>query len=173
MKDKEPEFVDIESGSYGDKNDMFSFKWISMGHLKKCLDNASVEFRGGYWQTKLHSLGQGISRTEKFYVPDTREIYCNAIAALFDLTFPHFDKECIEETEEINNQLEQIRKGCLDKTEIKEKEILSNENYQGNDKITIEEYKFQKLRLYRQLFQKICKFLKRNGYFTSMGITDD
>lgn len=173
----EPEFIDAESdqSSFSAKNEI-SFKMIALEHFRKVCSLGSVEFRGGYWQNKSVLTKGGVTMTEKSYIPDTREEYCNAVDVLYDLLMPHIKdkiyKEFDEELDKILNELEELRKEYLEKTEEDDKEIMSAEAYKGKDKKVVEEYKFLKLRKQRILFQKLSCFLKKKKYLEKGFVMD-
>lgn len=137
-------FIDGESEFRNNKEDDYSFRVLCLQQVRKILVLGSREFRGGYWQHKVHTTGTSVPLTEKFYVPDTREEYCNAIAALYDIIFPHFNEKTHNKILDITN------------------ELVTEEN----------EDKMKKVRIYRTIFQKISSFLKSKHYFESMGIEE-
>jgi len=171
------QFMDGEA-VFGGNDEKFGFKWLLFGHLQKLLTYASQEMRGGFWQTKTIPVGNGMVKTDKFYVPDTREQYCNAVDALHDLLLPlSLDKDYKEfrkTIEEINEEIEQQRKRALERTSCSESEILSNKSYIGEDKNIIEEYRFINVRLHRKLFQILSRLLEEVDYGSgSGGIIDE
>lgn len=154
------------------KQDERSFRAVIMDYIRVIGKLSKVEFRGGYWITKNKTLPGGVLLEEKVYVPDTREEYCNAIDWLHDMLMPYFDdkekggtKEMKSAALTINRKLEKIREEYLSETE--EEEILNED--EGKIDKALEVYKFKKLRLHRELFQEISKFLKENNYFDDLG----
>lgn len=174
MKKREaPEFIDAETGWHSTKDDI-TFRFIIMKHLMKIALLCCVEFRGGYWQMKIKMSKEGTPVQEKFYVPDTREEFSNAVNFLHDILLPHFDKTMNEKSEGINKKLTELRIKCIGKTSIdetkflgvekKDASILSGGHYTGEDKLIIESYRFSKMGIIRELFQELSKFLKRVDY---------
>lgn len=135
------EFIDAEAYSpTGNKNDL-TFKQIVLDFLKKMGSLASVEFRGGYWINKFHKVeGTQFMAEEKNYIPDSREVYCNAVEFLQDILYPHFDEKMLKGSDTIESEINAL-------------------DCNGDD------YPKQKLRLCRKLFREISCFLKRENYF--------
>lgn len=156
----------------GGNEDDYSFRMIVMWYVKKILDLAAKEFRGGYWQTKLRTGSGMATATEKVYIPDSREEYCNAIDALYDLCLPWLKENQYLEMQDINKELEGLREAFIEATKADETEVLCDDFYQGEDKVLLEQYKFKKLRLHRELFQKVNMFLKDQNYFQELSIID-
>lgn len=150
----------------GDKQGNTTFNDLLFEHIRRILIAQSIEMRGGFWITKTKT-SHGTTTQERSYVPDTRETFGGTVDALHDLALPHFDKKMQEVAKKINDSLEQIKKGCLNKTEANDKEIMSSDFYKGkgDDKIIVEEYRFKKLRLKRQMWQELSLLLKRLHYF--------
>jgi hypothetical protein len=166
----EDRFIDTAGAS--EKEDSYSFRIIVMDHFKRIVRLASVEFRGGYWQTRIHKLASGVTLNEKYYVPDTREEYCNAITVFYDLLYPHLDKDCANKCKEIEKQVATKRDEFLKRVETKEKEILTDEYYKGTERVLLQEYKVDKLRHYRKILRNLLIFLKSVDYFESSGMEE-
>lgn len=147
MADTNTNFEDAESFSYTDK-DKLSFKDIVLQHLKKIGTFASVELRGGYWQDKQIPFGQGII-TQKVYVPDTREVYSNAIEYFADILYPHFDKQMKEAEEKLKKEFEE----AYNSKPIRDERVL-------------------KVLINRKLFRELCSFLYRKKYL-ELGTAED
>lgn len=78
----EPTFEDAESYSFNNLKDKITFRDIILQHLRRISQFASVEFRGGYWEIKETPISTGgfsATITNKIYIPDTREVYSNAV----------------------------------------------------------------------------------------------
>jgi len=145
--------------------------------LMKIASLGSVEFRGGYWQQKTKMGKDGTMHTEKFYIPDSREEYGNAINILHDLLIPYFNNDMEEKSNNINKEIDELRMKCIGATSIDETKILdtkpeetailSSDTYQGKDKLIIEAYRYGKLRLMRKLLQELSRFLKGIDYLAA------
>jgi len=165
----DPKFIDAESYQ-GTKDDGLTFKEIVLQHLRRIGGLASKEFRGGYWQDRTKMVG-GVGIKERYYIPDSREEYGNAIDFLHDLLLPYFDKKIEDKAKDFYTKIEEARKDCLKKTSVKEKEVLSDDYYKKeSDKISVEEYKLKKLRIKRELLQEISLLLKRKKYLEGKDI---
>jgi len=133
-------FEDAESYVSGKESNL-SFREIVLMHLRKITLLACCEFRGGYTFEKQYISG-GISRSENFYQPDTRELYINAIEMLHDLLLPLFDKKMKEAIEKLDNEYKESKEGKESKVEKKNFRL---------------EYK-------RKLFQQLSLLLNRLKY---------
>lgn len=128
------QFEDAESyNSYFGK-ERLTFKDIILQHLKRISQLSSVEFRGGYFAKKLIPMPSGVTLTSEEYVPDTREIYRNAVDVLADMLAPYFDKTMRESEEKFQKE----EKSQKDKNEL--------------------------LKIKRKLFRELCCFLFRKKY---------
>jgi hypothetical protein len=127
------------SGSY--QKDQLSFREIILQHLKKITEFSSVEWKGGYWEQRIIPMGSG-GMTQKVYVPDTRDIYSNAVEVFGDLLFPHYDEEMKTEDKRIQNKIDAITK----------------------EEKSLEQFKQDKRKIMRDLFRQISCFLKRRRY---------
>ena len=159
--ENETKFADPEnySGNFG--KDQLNFKFIVLQHLKKIGEYASVEMRGGYWEEKMRFAG-GMGIPEKYYVPDSREVYSNAVDYFTDILFAHFDKEMEEKQEEIDKELEE----CY-------KLIFNNEKYKKNSyEWKQRSYRIDKVDIKRKLFRSLCSFLYRKKYL-ELGTIED
>ena len=137
------EFIDAETYT-GGKDDNLNFRIIVLAHLKRITGLASKEFRGGYWQERVRWVG-GAGINERFYVPDSREEYINAICNLSDLLLPLFDEEMEKGEESIE-------------TEADEKYDKIKSDGKKQDWLNV------KVRIYRKLFRYLSKFLNRINY---------
>ncbi len=145
----EEQFEDAESYSSNFMKDKVTFRDLILQHLKRISQLASVEFHGGYWNDKMVSVGGG-STMVKIYVPDSREVYSNAVECFADMLFPYFDKEIIEQEEKCVTAIE----------ESKEK---------SKDRITLSKAKRESNRI---LFRALCSFLFRKKYLELGSIED-
>lgn len=143
-------FVDAEQYQ-GEGVEKLSFRSIILEHLRNIAKYSSVEFRGGYFENKLvgsHGASQQV------YVPDSRDVYINAVDVLSDMLYPHFDDELKQAEEVLNQELsdtyQKYRKGVND-------DELSQESLH-------QQWRFDKLSLKRKLFRHICSFLYRKKY---------
>lgn len=160
-------YIDAETYKGGFK-DGLTFKEIVMLHLKQIISFECVEMRGGFWVTKS-KISHGIITETKEYEPDTREVFSNAVNGLYDLLLPLFDKPMSEKAKELNLRLETIRKDCIKETSNKDEEILPVEFYNGKDRLLVEQYRYKKLRLMREMFQELSLFLNRISYLSGYG----
>jgi hypothetical protein len=142
--------------------------------LKKISQFASVEFRGGYWEERTVYSGS-VSNTIRTYIPDTREVYSNAVECLADMLFPYFDKEMLREEEKCKKAIEQafndnsvlVEPDREDETEAEEK-VYSNFKHTSN-KIS---YRSETRSINRRLFRALCSFLYRKKYLELGSIED-
>lgn len=155
-------YLDAESYS-GSKQEGITFKEIVLRHLNQIIGFQSTEMRGGFWVTKT-KISHGIATETKEYVADSREVFGCSINALYDILLPHFDKTMSKDAEDIKKKLENIKIECLNKTKAEDKEILSNDLYSKDDRLIVEEYRFKKLSLNREMFQKLNLLLFRLKY---------
>lgn len=152
---------------FGLGKDGITIKMIAMKQLLVIASLSSVEFRGGYWLKKVIFTKNGQEIIERTYIPDTREQYANAVNVLHDLLIPRFDDEMKKLSQEINDDLSNLREKTLKATKSKEAVILSTDSYSESDKNIIELYRFDKLQLQRELFQELSRFLSRINYMES------
>lgn len=178
MGEEDIQFEDGSEGRFGGhKKEELTFELIVLRHLTKITSMSCVEYRGGYWQQKTKMGKDGNSSTEKIYTPDTREQIGNAIDMLYDLLLPIIEQKNLpkdkgktkENIDEIYGKINLLRKKCIEKTETKEEDILGTEiedtmilpaeSYKGNDKQVLELYKNMKLKLTREIFQNLMRFV--------------
>lgn len=141
---------DIYTGGGG--GDALTFSMIVLAHMNKIMRLASKEFHGGYWEEKVIERS-GVAYKEKRYISDTREEFGNAVDALADITFPHFDTEMKEAEENLNEELEQAR------------EHFTYQDHMNQEKLDEDKFREYKLKNKRQLFRELSSFIKRQGYF--------
>ena len=160
-------YIDAEAYS-GGSNEKITFREIVLSHLRKISTYASVEFRGGYWEIKETpvSVGSGTSHTvtNKIYIPDSREVYSNSVEYLYDILYPHFDKQMEkigEEAEELMDEAYKKYTVARRKDKVREGEEADREFKDTSDKVT---FRNERRLINRQLFREICCFLKRKDY---------
>jgi hypothetical protein len=93
-----------------------SFKEICLMHIQRCVVNGSVEWHGGYWQEKQVS-NYGI---EKYYIQNSREVYCNSVKMLKALLLGYFDKKMQESHERLQEDFKEKYKSFVAKKQDKE-----------------------------------------------------
>ncbi|MCD4759351.1 hypothetical protein K8R33_00500 [archaeon] len=150
------QFVDPETTEFQGKLNL-SFREIVMRHVMKITQFASCEFRGGYWQEQAVPM-KGIVMTTKTYVPDSREVYWNAIDCLYDLLLPRFDEEMTKNAEEIEKELDKNAKHFREKEE--------------QDRNIEQQYLNEKVKIKRKLFQKLSLLLSRQNYLAGETISE-
>lgn len=134
------------SGKFG-----LTFKQIIMIHINRCVTNGSVEWHGGYWQEKVHG-----NQAEKYYVQNSREVFCNSIRILRALLLGYYDKRAEKADEEIQKELESIE----DKYRHKENKEKKAEYYED------------KIGWYIKLFEELVLLSKRLNFFEEE-VTED
>ena len=137
-----------------------TFKEILMDHLRRITKLYSCELRGGYYSTLTTKGGE----MKEYYVEDSREALENAIYCLAQLLIPKFDKNTVAYFEEFQKQLIELKQKFMEKTNLKESEVLGESYYNEEDKVPLEEYKIKKLDLYKKLFTKLIKLLSAKNY---------
>lgn len=160
-------FIDAESWT-GQEKEKLTFREIVLSHLKKIGTFSSVEFRGGYWQPRKIPVGNMQTITQYEYVPDSREVYSNSVEYLYDILFPHLDKETLEAGKKAE---ERIQKAYRDKTVLvepdredetqEEAKKKRREFADDRDKVSFRSLKRQ---TNRKLFRALCVFLKKKDY---------
>lgn len=168
---KENVFVDAESYG-GESKEDFNFRFIILTHLKRISEFSSVEFRGGYWNIKRTPVVQGGGGTtiiNETYVPDSREVYSNAVECFADMLYPHFDEEMRAEEAKIMQVIEEAQKAYKDK---QRKYSDKNELTQSVlDELRVD-YRHSRLKANRLLFRALCAFLYRKKYL-ELGTLED
>lgn len=145
-----------------------TFKDIAMAHLRRITEVATCEFRGGYF---LEITTKDGSKKE-VYIEDTRERYNNAVLTLAHLLFPKFDKTTSAKYDKFQGDLKELRGVFIKGSSIDEKEILGEGFYENEkDKISLEEFRIQKLRLFQDLFLTLSILLSVKNYFEMGGET--
>ena len=137
-----------------------SFKEIIMEHLRRITKLSSCELRGGYYSTFVTKSGE----EKEHYVEDSREALENAIYCLAQLLISRFTKTMKTDFETFEKERGELKQAFFKKTSIDEKEVLGEGFYSDDDKILLEEYKIDKLWLYKYLFTKLIILLASKNY---------
>ena len=165
QEDNEIGFIDAEARPSG--KEKITFREIVLNHLKKIGTFMSVEMRGGFWEEKPHS-NPNLNITLKTYIIDTREVFSNSIAYLYEILYPHFDKKMKDEGEKLEEELEDTYK---DETVVVEEEREDKNIEEGKiedrkfedveDRVS---YRTKKAKIHRKILRALCCFLKRVHY---------
>jgi hypothetical protein len=138
-------FIDAESYKGGVVKDRLTFKQIVLNHLSRIIVKMTVEWKGGYWETRTKTI-RDVGITDKYYVPDTRAEFENGVYGLYDLLISYFDKQMVKEDQAVNQELEDLKKEAL-------KQKWNDEKYINKRVLVI-----------RKLFQALNKLLYRLHY---------
>lgn len=175
MKDDNTTFEDADNFSYNFDKDRLTFKDIILQHLKKISQLASVEFRGGYWETKP-SPNPNSNQDYRIYIPDTREVYSNAVECFADMLAPYFDDE-MKKAEYFAKK--EDHKAYMDNTIIKQNDREEQtpeeiEEYERHFKDIWKRvsYRSERVKISRKLFRALCCFLYRKKYL-DLGVIED
>jgi hypothetical protein len=174
MIENDTQFEDAESYNYSFDKNKLTFKDIVLLHLKKMTEYASVEMRGGYWETRNRMQGQQIF-TDKIYVPDTREIYSNAVEVLADLLSPYFDgdmSKAEEEAEKMMNKAYNSNTVLVEEDREDQNEKEGEEYRRFNSVKDKQSFRSERRKINRKLFRALCCFLYRKKYL-EMGSIED
>lgn len=165
----EVKYIDAES-YYASSDDKITFRTIVLEYLRKIGQLCTVEFRGGYYSIATFKEGG----EKEIYVPDTREILCNAIFFFHTLLYPHYKKDTIKVSDKFDSDYDKLRQEFMEKTDMDE-EVILGEAYYGNkeEKLQLEQYKQKKVVLFLKLFRDINAFLKDNDYMASKSFEED
>ena len=145
-----------------------TFKEIVMMHFNRVVKFMSVEFRGGYFTIIPSKEGDD----KEIYIPDTREIYSNAVLALALLLIPRFDKLMDKEYSTYNENIKTITQVFIDKSVPEEEIVLGDSFYDDErDRLLLETYKQQKLLHHVFLFKACSELLGRKNYLDIGGKT--
>ena len=109
------EFID-ESERFSQKID---YSQCVMNQIGKVSSSGSVEFRGGYWESRTKMIGGSVV-TEKIYIPDTRQVYIGAVDQLYDLLSPFLDKKFNEANEDIEKKIKKLNDDKEEKKDLSE-----------------------------------------------------
>ena len=145
---EEPKFIDAESYVGGEKEKL-TFRQIVLNQLSRLTTKMTVEWTGGYWNTRERAMG-GTFTTDRYYVPDTREEFINGVNCLHDILISYFDKKMNKDAEDFKKEVQEFNEEIYPKVEKEE--------------LTKDQYKNRKAELYRILFRALNKLLKRLDY---------
>ena len=138
-----------------------TFKEITMEHVRRITLLSSCELRGGYYTTFVTKAGE----QKEHYVEDSREALENAIYTLAQLLMSRFTKEAMEQFRKFEEVLQKQKEDFLKKTKLDESEVLGEGHYHdGEEKIWLEEYKIQKLWMYRHFFTQLILLLASKNF---------
>jgi len=132
------------SGKFG-----LTFKQIILMHINRCVQNGSVEWHGGYWQEKQASN----YTSERYYIQNSREVYCNSVKMLRALLLGYFDKMMKEADDNLQKEFEKIYDTYL-KNAKEEKNKYSKSEYYEN-----------KVDWHIKLFEQLIMLSKRLNFF--------
>src|SRR3989304_8708778 len=132
------------SGKFG-----LTFKQICLMHINRCVINGSVEWHGGYWQEKQASN----YTAERYYVQNSREVYCNSVKMLRALLLGYFDKQMKEADKSLQEEFEQIYQTYV------------NEYKEEKNKYAKAEYYENKVDWHIKLFEQLIMLSKRLNFF--------
>jgi len=171
---EENKFEDAEGFSFNYNKNSISFKDIILLHLKKIGEYASVEFRGGYWEKKTRIVSGQILE-ERIYVPDSREIYSNAVEYLYDMLYPYFDEEMSKAGEKAEKETKEAFNDNTVEVEPEREDQNPNEarKYRIFDNVQDRKsFRSERRITNRKLFRELCRFLFRKKYL-EMGTIED
>jgi len=155
---------------YGDEQDEveigpsggISYKDIVLSQFRKITLLSNVEFRGGFYTIIQNKKG---GEDKEVYVPDSREIYSNAVYALGILLISKFNPEMKTHWAEYDRLMKENKKAFLDSTEIEETVILGERFYEDTkEKISLETYKITKLEINQWLYSQLSLLLASINY---------
>lgn len=121
-----------------------TYKDIVIEHIRRCVINASCEWHGGYWQERMIS-----NHAERYYVQNSRDVYCNSVRILRSLLSGYFDKKMEGADKRLSLEFDKVYQ------EYKKK----------NDKESKLKYFEEKIDVYMELFEELVKLAKRLNYF--------
>lgn len=90
MADDAVVFQNMDTWRGGGNKFGLTFKQVIIQHINRCVLNGSVEWHGGYWQEKSNP---NQNYAEKYYVQNSREVYCNSVRMLKALMLGYFDEK--------------------------------------------------------------------------------
>jgi hypothetical protein len=169
---EETQFEDAETYNPNFMKDKITFRDIVLQHLRKISQFASVEFRGGYWEEKEVPLGNMQTLTQRTYIPDTREVYSNAVECLADLIAPYFDAEMRKAEAKAEKDIDRaLTDNTIEVEADREDETPEEARHFKtlDDKIS---FRSERRRILRGLFRALCCFLYRNKYLELGSIED-
>jgi len=161
MSEDDIKFEDGENYSFDYNKDKISFREIILQHLRKIFTLASVEYRGGGYEERT-LVSNGVVNSMKVYIPDTREVYSNAIEVMADGLLPYYDSD-----------MEKAEKKYQEQLDLKFKDIDGKRGDDLDYNMELKsEYRDTKRILSRDLFRALCEFLYRKKYL-DIGVVED
>jgi len=139
------QFQNMDSWRGGSNKFGLTFKQIILMHINRCVLNGSVEWHGGYWNET------GNNPVTRFYVQNSRDVYCNSVKMLRACLLGYFDKK-----------MEEADKKLKEEHQEKYNAYLQEEN-KGKD-IKIEWWNF-KIDWHLRLFEELIRLSKRLNFF--------
>lgn len=154
------ERIEIDSENYRN-TEKYGYKDIVLRQVQRVVSNLSKEQREGFW---IYSDNPNAPAQRIKYIGDARDETIQSIETLYDLLLPRFDKQIKEETKDFEANLEAELKI------IREKHKIERDDKERSRLVT-QSWK-TKLRNYRNLFQQLCLFLERLGWFEAGSLED-
>lgn len=152
--------VEVDSENYKN-NQAYGYKDIVLRQVQKVVTNLSREQKEGFWVYSNNP--NGISQKIK-YIGDARKESIQSIETLYDLLLPRFDKQVKEETKDFEKKLEEALAPV--------KENYEQSRDEGDRRWYVDESWKVKRTHYRRLFQILCEFLERLGWFEAGSLED-
>ena len=133
-----------------------SYRELVLAHLKKVSESSFCEFRGGYFTIIKSKEGE-----REVYIPDTREIYCNAVYSIALFIQPRFNKNMKHKFKLFKMKMKKLETEFM-KNSSPDETIILNESFypEERDKIMLEELKNKKRLLHTQLLAILIKHLE-------------
>jgi hypothetical protein len=150
------------SGKFG-----LTFKQILLMHINRCVQNCSVEWRGGFMQKKYKQ-----NYVEEFYVPSTRETYNNSVICLRALLLGYFDKKMQEADKKLKDA---YSKELLNLNAKLSGKLESNPEKKLNEDTNLieNEWYLYKVNWHIRLFEELILLGKRLNFFEETGETEE
>lgn len=142
------QFLDADTYSGGAKEGL-TFQQIVLFQVSRITRLQSVEFTGGYWNSRARMMG-GVGITEKYYIPDSRDQFINATNNLHDVLNAHFDETAAKEIQ----AFEEDRQALVKKLDAE----------YASKQVSAGDAKNEKADFHRKLLRILCRLLKRLGY---------
>jgi hypothetical protein len=139
-----------------------TFKQIILKHILEISKFSSCEFRGGYWEIKP-DLRNNVGIDYKVYIPDSREVYSNAVDCLSDMLYPHFDKTMIEAEKQIREELKKVLKSNSTYIEPSHEEktgVIEDYQFRFETEDKRIAYRTARVQIMRKLFRALCVFMR-------------
>lgn len=161
----EETFQDAEGFNPDYTKDKITFRDIILQHLRKITAFSSCEFIGGYWQERTLVTAGSTTQTIKTYVPDSREVYSNAVECMADMLYSYFDKEMKDQEEECNKQIQEAFMNNTIENENNNKRKFQSNSFRIS-------FRDEKRAINKKLFRYLCSFLYRKKYLELGSIED-